>query len=103
MFQDKNKAKIFSLWEKHLKSKSKEEYRRILSFDEKMADAATEFYSLLGVELTNHIDLETMINVAVTNRQKTMKKSSAQKKTYGRVIKKGSSDFSDVDLSEFNL
>lgn len=103
MFQDKMKMKIFSQWEKHLKSKSKEEYRKILSFDEEMEKAATEFYSLLGTELMNHINLETMIHIAVDNRQKTMRKASAQKKTYGRVIKKGSSDFSDVDLSEFGL
>jgi hypothetical protein len=32
-----------------------------------------------------------------------MKKPKNQKKTFGRVLKKGDSDFSDIDLSEFGL
>lgn len=103
MSNNKIQLEIFGKWEKHLKNKNEKEYRKILSYDEEMAKAATEFYSVLGEEFRNHLSLETMIKIAVEQRQKIMKKASAQKKTFGKVIKKGSSDFSDLDLSIYNV
>lgn len=92
-----------SMWTKHLSKKSSHDYRKMLSSDEFMADSATEFYAIMPMELQNHFSLEQMINFSVSQRQEQMKKSRSQKKTFGRVIKKDSSDFSDVDLTEFGL
>lgn len=102
-FPGSPQAKIMGLWQAHLAKKKESDYRAMLSSDEKMAEAATEFYALMPVDLHNHTSMEKMITFAVQQRQDTMKKARSQKKTFGRVIKKGSSDFSDVDLSEFDL
>lgn len=104
MFNQNNpQAKIMTLWTKHLSKKKEHDYRKMLSSDDYMSDAATEFYAIMPNDLQNHFSLDQMIGFAVGQRQDTMKRARSQKKTFGRVIKKDSSDFSDVDLSEFGL
>lgn len=103
MFNSSPQTKIMTMWSNHLSKKKESDYRKMLSSDDYMSDAATEFYAIMPTELQNHFSLEQMINFAVQQRQEMMKKAKSQKKTFGRVIKKGSADFSDVDLSEWGL
>jgi hypothetical protein len=104
MFNQNNaQTKIMTLWSKHLSDKKQQDYRKMLSSDEHISDAASEFYAIMPNDLQNHFSLDQMIGFAVSQRQDTMKRARSQKKTFGRVIKKDSADFSDVDLSEFGL
>jgi hypothetical protein len=104
MFNQNNaQTKIMTLWTKHLSDKKQQDYRKMLSSDENISDVATEFYAIMPNDLKNHFSLEKMIGFAVSQRQDTMKRARSQKKTFGRVIKKNSSDFSDIDLTEFGL